>query len=91
MKTRHWKKHVGGLLSLCFCAALEVHAQQRGGGPGGFGGFGGFGGSSVAYHGGRANGDRFGRQSVVRFIVRFVTQSHAEHFGRRGSAVGDSR
>jgi general secretion pathway protein D len=46
MKTRHWKKHVGGLLSLCFCAALEVHAQQRGGGPGGFGGFGGFGGGN---------------------------------------------
>jgi general secretion pathway protein D len=46
MKTRYWKKYLGGLLCLCLCAALDVRAQQRGGGGGGFGGFGGFGGGA---------------------------------------------
>src|ERR1017187_7204843 len=46
MKTNCFKKHLGGVLTLLFCAAMEIHAQQRtgGGGGGGFGGFGGFGG-----------------------------------------------
>ena len=46
MKTQssNWKKHLGGILSFCLCAALQAHAQQRGGGGGGFGGFGGGGG-----------------------------------------------
>lgn len=41
MKTRNWKKYLGAGLSFCLCAALGVHAQQRGGGFGGFGGGGG--------------------------------------------------
>ena len=46
MKTNKRWKYVGGALTLLFCAAMEIHAQQRtgGGGGGGFGGFGGFGG-----------------------------------------------
>jgi general secretion pathway protein D len=47
MKTNCFKKHLGGVLALLFCAALAIHAQQRtgnSGGGGGFGGFGGFGG-----------------------------------------------
>ena len=54
MKTNHFKKIYGGILTLLLCAAMEVHAQRyggggggggnRGGGGGGFGGFGGFGG-----------------------------------------------
>jgi general secretion pathway protein D len=46
MKTNCFKKYLGGVLTLLFCAAMEIHAQQRtgGGGGGGFGGFGGFGG-----------------------------------------------
>jgi type II secretory pathway component GspD/PulD (secretin) len=44
MNTKHLKTILGGLLAFLFCAALQVHAQQRGGGGGGFGGFGGFGG-----------------------------------------------
>src|SRR5438034_1841330 len=51
MKTRHWKKYLGGLLSLCLCAALEVRAQQRVGGGAGFGGAGGAGAGNV----GRSN------------------------------------
>jgi general secretion pathway protein D len=43
MKTNCFKKHLGGVLALLFCAALAIHAQQRtgNGGGGGFGGFGG--------------------------------------------------
>src|SRR5882762_1176909 len=41
MKTRYWKKYLGGLLILYLCATPEVRAQQGGGGGGGFGGFGG--------------------------------------------------
>src|ERR1039458_2873326 len=46
MKTNCFKKYLSGVLTLLFCAAMEIHAQQRtgGGGGGGFGGFGGFGG-----------------------------------------------
>ena len=44
MKTDCFKKYLGGVLALLCCAAVELHAQQRGGGGGGFGGFGGFGG-----------------------------------------------
>jgi general secretion pathway protein D len=45
MKTNCFNKYLGGALALLFCAAMEIHAQQRpGGGGGGFGGFGGFGG-----------------------------------------------
>ena len=46
MKTNCFKKYLSGVLTLLFCAAIEIHAQQRtgGGGGGGFGGFGGFGG-----------------------------------------------
>lgn len=43
-QSSNWKKHLGGILSFCLCAALQAHAQQRGGGGGGFGGFGGGGG-----------------------------------------------
>ena len=46
MKTNCFKKHFGGVLALLFCAAMEIQAQQRGGGGGGFGGFGGFGGGN---------------------------------------------
>jgi general secretion pathway protein D len=44
MKTNCFKKNLGGVLALLFCAAMEIQAQQRtgGGGGGGFGGFGGF-------------------------------------------------
>jgi general secretion pathway protein D len=47
MKTNCFK-YLGGVLALLFCAAMEIHAQQRtgGGGGGGFGGFGGFGGGN---------------------------------------------
>jgi len=41
MRTHNWKNHLGGVIGLCLCTALQVHAQQRGGGFGGFGGFGG--------------------------------------------------
>lgn len=46
MKTNCFKKHLGGVLIFLLCAAVEIQAQQRGGGGGGggFGGFGGFGG-----------------------------------------------
>ncbi len=44
MKTDFYKKLFGGILVSLFCAAIEIHAQNRGGGGGGFGGFGGFGG-----------------------------------------------
>ena len=47
MKTNCFKKYLGGVLALLFCAAMEIHAQQRpAGGGGGFGGFGGFGGGN---------------------------------------------
>ena len=48
MKTNCFKKHLGSVLALLFCAAMEIQAQQRtgGGGGGGFGGFGGFGGGN---------------------------------------------
>ena len=46
MKTQHFEKYLCGILACLFCATLEIHAQQRGGGPGGFGGFGGFGGAN---------------------------------------------
>ena len=45
MKTQSlkWTRLLGGILAFLFCAAIEIHAQQRpGGGGGGFGGFGGF-------------------------------------------------
>jgi general secretion pathway protein D len=42
MKTNCFKKYFGGVLTLLFCTAMEIHAQQRTGGSGGFGGFGGF-------------------------------------------------
>jgi len=41
MKIQSFKKNYGFALALWLCAALTVHAQQRGGGFGGFGGFGG--------------------------------------------------
>ena len=46
MKSNHFNKLLGGILTILFCATVELHAQQRttGGGGGGFGGFGGFGG-----------------------------------------------
>jgi general secretion pathway protein D len=44
MKTNCFKKYLGGVLTLLFCAAMEIQAQPRGGGGGGSGGFGGFGG-----------------------------------------------
>jgi general secretion pathway protein D len=45
MKTNCFKKYLGGVLALLFCAAMETQAQQqRPTGGGGFGGFGGFGG-----------------------------------------------
>ncbi len=47
MKTDFYKKLFGGILIFLFCAAIEIHAQNRGGGGGGgFGGFGGFGGGN---------------------------------------------
>ena len=39
MKTQNWRTWLVGLVS--FCCAIEIRAQQRGGGFGGFGGFGG--------------------------------------------------
>ena len=56
MKTQHFKKNHGIALALWLCAALTVHAQQRGGGGGGFGGggFGGFGGFGGGGGGGAA-------------------------------------
>ena len=55
MKTDFYKKLFGGILISVFCAAIEIHAQNRGGGGGGggFGGFGGFGGGG--FGGGTAN------------------------------------
>jgi general secretion pathway protein D len=47
MKTNCFKEYLGGVLTLLFCAAMEIQAQQRPGG-GGFGGFGGFGGGNNA-------------------------------------------
>ena len=47
MKIQHSQKYLGGVLAVLFCAAMEIHAQQRTGSTGsggGFGGFGGFGG-----------------------------------------------
>jgi general secretion pathway protein D len=48
MKTNGFGKYLGGVLTLLFCAAMEIQAQQRPGGGGGFGGFGGFGGGNNA-------------------------------------------
>jgi general secretion pathway protein D len=75
MKTNCFKKHLGGVLALLFCAAMEIHAQQRtgGGGGGGFGGFGGFGG------GGGNNFNRGGGSSS--------TTSQYNNNGTVGSAV----
>ena len=75
MKTNCFKKHLGGVLTLLFCAAMEIHAQQRtgGGGGGGFGGFGGFGG------GGGNNFNRGGGSSS--------TTSQYNNNGTVGSAV----
>src|ERR1019366_3545913 len=75
MKTKCFKKHLGGVLALLFCAAMEIHAQQRtgGGGGGGFGGFGGFGG------GGGNNFNRGGGSSS--------TTSQYNNNGTVGSAV----
>jgi general secretion pathway protein D len=39
-----WTRLLGGILAFLSCAALQIHAQPRGGGGGGGGGFGGFGG-----------------------------------------------
>jgi general secretion pathway protein D len=63
MKTDFYKKLFGGILISLFCAAIEIHAQNRGGGGGGgggggFGGFGGFGGG-----GGGNNFNRGGSSS----------------------------
>ena len=75
MKTNCFKKHLGSVLTLLFCAAMEIHAQQRGGGGGGggFGGFGGFGG------GGGNNFNRGGGSSS--------TTSQYNNNGTVGSAV----
>jgi general secretion pathway protein D len=57
MKTNCFKKCLGGVLTLLFCAAMEIHAQQRtgGGGGGGFGGFGGGGGNNFNRGGGSSS------------------------------------
>ena len=46
MKTNCFKKYLGGVLALLFCAAMEIQAQQQRPTGGGFGGFGGFGGGN---------------------------------------------
>ena len=53
MKTQQFNKYLGGILVFLFCAAIEIHAQQRGGG--GFGGFGGCGGFVGGFGGNRNN------------------------------------
>ncbi len=44
MKTNYFQKYLCGIVMILFCAAINLHAQGRGGG--GFGGFGGFGGGA---------------------------------------------
>jgi general secretion pathway protein D len=58
MKSHSYKHLFGGVLLFLFCAAVELHAQQRGGGGGGFGGFGGFGGGG--FGGNRGGGSTSG-------------------------------
>jgi len=65
MKTNNLKKILGGVLIVLACAAIESHAQQRGGGTGGgggggFGGFGGFGGGGGNFGGNRNNNSTAG-------------------------------
>jgi len=60
MNTKYLKTIVGGLLACLLCTAIEIHAQQRGGGGGGFGG-GGFGGGG--FGGGGGGGNRGGTSS----------------------------
>ncbi|HAO79963.1 MAG TPA: hypothetical protein DCQ92_13535 [Verrucomicrobia subdivision 3 bacterium] len=59
MKTNNFKKILGGVLIVLACAAVESHAQQRGGG-GNFGGFGGFGGGGGNFGGNRNNNSTAG-------------------------------
>ena len=67
MKTQHFKNNYGIALALWLCAALTVHAQQRGGGGGGgfggggFGGFGGFGGGGGGGGGARSSSSTSGQ------------------------------
>jgi general secretion pathway protein D len=63
MKTNHFRKISGGVLTLLFCAVLAGHAQQRFGGGGGFGG-GGFGGGGF---GGGFNAARGGSGSTTAY------------------------
>ena len=60
MKTNHFKKISGVVLAWLLVAAVELHAQQRGGGGGGggFGGFGGFGGGGFGGGGNNNNSSR---------------------------------
>ena len=59
MKTDFYKKLIGGILISLFCAAIEIHAQNRGGG--GFGGFGGFGGGGNNFNRGGSSSSTSGQ------------------------------
>jgi len=66
MKSNSLNKLFGGILTMLFCAALNLHAQQRFGGTGGGGfgggggGFGGFGGGGFGGGGGNRGGSTSG-------------------------------
>jgi general secretion pathway protein D len=64
------KKILTGIAAFCICAAIQLHAQGRGGGfggggGGGFGGFGGFGGIQGANRGGATGTSQYGANGTV--------------------------
>jgi general secretion pathway protein D len=71
MKTNCFKKYLGGVLALLFCAAMEIHAQQRtgGGGGGGFGGFGGFGGGNRNNNSSSSSSSQYNNNGTVGSAV----------------------
>ena len=70
MKTNCFKKYLGGVLTLLFCAAMEIHAQQRtGGGGGGFGGFGGFGGGNRNNNASSSSSSQYNNNGTVGSAV----------------------
>ena len=84
MKLNLFSKYVGGMLLALGCAALTVHAQQRGGGGGGggFGGFGGFGGGGFGGGGGNnanrstTSGQYNNNGSVGNAVITVDPQTH---------------
>ena len=74
MKTNLFQKISSGVLAALLCAAVEMHALQRGGGGGGFGGFGGGGGGNTA--GSRTTSSFNNNGSVGSATITVDPQTH---------------